>query len=97
LVIDLENTEARNDRAAEGQQQFSGPTDRKSTVSHELSFDSCKALVVRQSPAGKDASTEAEYVVAIRYQATTCEDTANLDDLELAVVRSTMRDLVGAM
>jgi hypothetical protein len=48
--MDLEVTEASNDRTGEGQQQFSRPTDRKSTVSHELSFDSwSNALVVRQS------------------------------------------------
>jgi hypothetical protein len=32
--------------------------------------------VVRQSPTGKNASTEAEDVVGIRQQATTDEDTA---------------------
>jgi hypothetical protein len=34
-------------------------------------------LVVRQSPAGKNVSTEAEDVVGIRHQATTGEDIAN--------------------
>jgi hypothetical protein len=34
-------------------------------------------LVVRQSPAGKDVSTEAEDIVGIRYQATTDEDITN--------------------
>jgi hypothetical protein len=34
-------------------------------------------LVVGQSPAGKNMSTEAEDVVGIRHQATTGEDTAD--------------------
>jgi hypothetical protein len=32
---------------------------------------------VRQSPAGKNVSTEAEYIVGIHDQATTGEDTAD--------------------
>jgi hypothetical protein len=35
-------------------------------------------LVVRQSPAGKNVSTEAEDIVGIHHQATTGEDTADL-------------------
>jgi hypothetical protein len=31
-------------------------------------------LIVRQSPAGKNVSTEAEEIVGIRHQATTGED-----------------------
>jgi hypothetical protein len=34
-------------------------------------------LVVRQSPAGKNVSTEAEDIVGIRRKATTCGDIAN--------------------
>jgi hypothetical protein len=33
-------------------------------------------LVVRQSPSGKDVSTEEEEIVVIHYQATTGEDIA---------------------
>jgi hypothetical protein len=33
-------------------------------------------LAVGQSPAGKNVSAEAEYIVGIRHQATTSEDTA---------------------
>jgi hypothetical protein len=36
---------------------------------------------VRQSPAGKNVSTEEEDSVEIRHQATTGENTANLKDL----------------
>jgi hypothetical protein len=32
---------------------------------------------VRQSPTGKDVSNEAEYIVGIRHQARTGEDTAD--------------------
>jgi hypothetical protein len=39
----------------------------------ELDFET----VLRQSPAGKDMSTEAEGIVGIRHQATTGEDIAN--------------------
>jgi hypothetical protein len=35
------------------------------------------ALVVRQTPAGKNVSTEAEDIVGIRHQATTGEDMAD--------------------
>jgi hypothetical protein len=34
-------------------------------------------LVVRQSPAGKNVSTEAEDIIGIRHQATTGEDTTS--------------------
>jgi pyrimidine operon attenuation protein/uracil phosphoribosyltransferase len=36
-----------------------------------------KELGVRQSPAGKNVSTEAEDIVEIRHQVTTGEDIAN--------------------
>jgi hypothetical protein len=41
---------------------------------------------VRQSPAGKNVSTEAEDIVGIRHQATTGEDIANCEDFMCAVV-----------
>jgi hypothetical protein len=41
---------------------------------------------VRQSPAGKNVSMEAEDIVEIRYQATTDEDTADLEDLVCSLV-----------
>jgi hypothetical protein len=54
------------------------PTYRQKVDSRELSFDSwSNPLFVRQSLVGKDARMEAEDVVGIRYQATTCADTAN--------------------
>jgi hypothetical protein len=37
--------------------------------------------VVRQFPAGKNVSTEAEDIVVIRNQATTCEDAADGNDV----------------
>jgi hypothetical protein len=64
LVISLEETEARNDCAGEGQQQFNLPTGKSWS----------NGLGARQSPAGKDMSTEARDIVEIRYQATTSED-----------------------
>jgi hypothetical protein len=39
--------------------------------------DRLKELVVRQSPAGKNVSTEAEGIVENRHQAMTGEDTAD--------------------
>jgi hypothetical protein len=50
-------------------------------------------LIVGQSPASKNASTEAEEIVAIRHQATTGEDTAELEDLVPAVVNCRMCEL----
>jgi hypothetical protein len=41
---------------------------------------------VRQSPAGKNVSTEAEDIVSIRNQATIGEDIANWEDFIYAVV-----------
>jgi hypothetical protein len=41
---------------------------------------------MRQSPAGKNVSTEAEDIVGIRRQATTGEDTADWEDFMSAVV-----------
>jgi hypothetical protein len=38
---------------------------------------SSNELVVRQSPAGKNMSTEAEDIVGIRHQVTTGEDIGN--------------------
>jgi hypothetical protein len=43
-------------------------------------------LVVRESPAGKKVSTEAEDIVEIRPQATTGEDTADWEEFMCAVV-----------
>jgi hypothetical protein len=43
-------------------------------------------LVVGQSPAGKNVSTEAEDIVGIRHQATTGEDIADWKDWVRAVV-----------
>jgi hypothetical protein len=52
------------------------------TVSEgQLRADSLRnELAVRQSPAGKNVSTEAEDIVGIRDQATASEDTAGLED-----------------
>jgi hypothetical protein len=50
--MDLEETEARNECAGEGQQQFNRPNE----------------LVVRQSPAGKNVSIEVKYIDRIRHQ-----------------------------
>jgi hypothetical protein len=41
---------------------------------------------VRQSPAGKNVSTEAEDIVEIPHQATTDEDTTNVEEFVRAVV-----------
>jgi hypothetical protein len=41
---------------------------------------------VRWSPACEEAIPGADDIVGIRHQATTCEDTADLDDLVLVVV-----------
>jgi hypothetical protein len=43
-------------------------------------------LVVRQSPSGKNVSTETYEIVGIRYQATIGADTADWEDLVRAVV-----------
>jgi hypothetical protein len=43
-------------------------------------------LVERQSPADKNVSTEAEYIVGIRHQATTGEDMEDCEDLLRALV-----------
>jgi hypothetical protein len=50
-------------------------------------------LFVRQSPAGKNVSTEAEDIVGIRRQPTTGEDTANCEDIVSAVVNCRMCEL----
>jgi hypothetical protein len=52
----------------------------------QCDFDFNNELFVRQSPAGKNVSTEAEDTVEIRYQATTGEDIANWEDFTCAVV-----------
>jgi pyrimidine operon attenuation protein/uracil phosphoribosyltransferase len=55
------------------------PTDlgRNITLTLTLRVDNLSnELVVRQSPAGKKVSTEAEEIVGIRHQATTGEHTA---------------------
>jgi hypothetical protein len=49
---------------------------------------------VRQLPASKDVSMEAEDIVGIWYQAVTDEDIANWEDLLWAVVRSRVCKLV---
>jgi hypothetical protein len=51
MVMELEETEARNDSAGEDHQQFNRPT--------EL-VDSCVGPDVRWQPAGNGVSTEAE-------------------------------------
>jgi hypothetical protein len=58
------------------------------TVSEsQLRVDSwSNELVARQSPAGKNVSTEAESNVGIRHRATTGEDIANWGDFMCAVV-----------
>jgi hypothetical protein len=43
-------------------------------------------LVATQSTAGKNVSTEAEDIVAIRHQATTGEDTAYWEDFMCVVI-----------
>jgi hypothetical protein len=43
-------------------------------------------LVVRQSPAGTNVSTEAEDIVETRHQTTISEDIANWEDFMCAVV-----------
>jgi hypothetical protein len=43
-------------------------------------------LVVRQSSVGKNVSSNAEDIVAIRHQATTGEDIANWEDFMCAAV-----------
>jgi hypothetical protein len=43
-------------------------------------------LVVRQSPAGKNVSAEAEDIVGVRHPATTGEGIANWEDFMCAVV-----------
>jgi hypothetical protein len=47
-------------------------------------------LVVVQSPAVKNVSTEAEDIVEIRHQATTGEDAKDREDLVRAVVNCRM-------
>jgi hypothetical protein len=63
MVMDLEETEARNDCVGEGQQQFNPQPGRNWG----------NGLGARQSPASKDMSTEARDIVEIRYQAKTSE------------------------
>jgi hypothetical protein len=41
---------------------------------------------MRESPAGKNVSTEAEDIVGIRHQATTGEDAAGVEDLVCSIV-----------
>jgi hypothetical protein len=52
---------------------------------------------VRQPPAGKIVSTEAENIVEIRHQATTGEDTAKSEDSVRDVVNCRMYELVIAL
>jgi hypothetical protein len=55
-------------------------------VSQSRVDSSSNELVVRQSPADKNVSTEAEDIVEIRHQATTGEDTAGWEDLVCPLV-----------
>jgi hypothetical protein len=48
---------------------------------------------VEQSVAGKNMSTEAEDIVGVRRQATTGEDTADLEDLLRDVVNCRLHEL----
>jgi hypothetical protein len=50
-------------------------------------------IIVRQLPSGKKLSTEAEDIVGIRHQATTHEDTADCEELVLAVVNCRLCEL----
>jgi hypothetical protein len=54
-------------------------------------------LFMRQSPAGKNMSLEAEDIVEIRHQATTGEDTADWEDLVRAVVNCRVCELAIAL
>jgi hypothetical protein len=54
-------------------------------------------LVVRQSPAGKNVSTEGEDIVWIRYRATIGEETADRGDLVRAVVNCRVCELAIAL
>jgi hypothetical protein len=62
--MDLEETEARNVCAGQGQQQLNRLT--SGSWSNELD--------VRQLPAGKDVRKKAGDIIEIRYQATTSEN-----------------------
>jgi hypothetical protein len=60
---------------------------RRTVSESQLRADSWSIeLVVRQSPAGKNGSTEAEDIIGIHHQATTGEDTAGLEDLVCPIV-----------
>jgi hypothetical protein len=65
----------KNHCAGEGQQQFCIQSVLDSHGSEVVSWGN--GLGARKSPASKDVSTEAEYIVKIRYQATIGEDIAN--------------------
>jgi hypothetical protein len=54
-------------------------------------------LVVGQSPAGKNVSTEADDIVRIRHQATTGEDTSDWEDVLRAVVKCRVYELAIAL
>jgi hypothetical protein len=54
-------------------------------------------LVVGQSPAYKNVSTEAENIVRIRHQAMTDEETTDLEDLVRAVVNFRVCELALAL
>jgi hypothetical protein len=63
-------------------------------VTLTLTVDSWSTeLVVRQSPTGKNVSTEAEDIVGIRHQATIVEDTSDLKDVVCAVVKCRVCEL----
>jgi uncharacterized UBP type Zn finger protein len=54
-------------------------------------------IVVGQSSADKNVSTEAEHIVKIRHQATTGEDTANWEYIVRAVVNRSVCELAIAL
>jgi hypothetical protein len=61
LVINLEETEARNDCADQDQQQFNLPIDQTSCSESAAMLQSCHyVLVVSRLPSGEGVSTEAE-------------------------------------
>jgi hypothetical protein len=69
----------------------------KSRIS-ELTIDRWSiALVVGQSPVGKNVRKKAEDIAGIRHQATTGEDRAGWEDLVSAVVNSRLCELAIAL
>jgi hypothetical protein len=60
-------------------------------------YNRSNELAVRQSPAGKNISMEAENIVGIRHQATMCGDTADSKDSLRAVVNCIVCELAIAL